>query len=534
MENNIFLRYMDKWKHYTALGQYDSLLHDASPIFEYAIQNGDSAMISASGTYIAQAFLFENKFDSAAHYLDYAVMYDNHMNPECSSVMESCLGILALKKELNYSESIKHYIKAFELLDENDYGKKIIIYANISHIYFIKDDSLGYYYANHAYNWASNHPVSDYHKGIAALTLAQMNLLRHDTNAAAVCLETVDSAMSHSPHEGVITMATLTKADMYSLCNKPHQAEQEYIRAMGICTKDDISAYTRILLHYARFMSGIHRYKEAIPMLEKGLTISYLYGNAENRQFLLSELHNTYASMGNQDKAMEYNDFYHKFNDSIQAFRTEKEFNHMEIQNQRLRYEYELRLKEIDSLKMARQYNSYIAILIIAITAIGTALIIYRQKTLYYRNNFEKYRQSVKRMDIQLQNSDRKESSDADKELYLRIESLMKNGKCYREKDISLNKLADMLDSNRVYVSKAINHYSGTSFHSYINMYRIAEATSILSESGDKVILKNLAEDLGYNSLQVFYRAFQKETGCTPNQFRHELKRQENYNNKLI
>lgn len=100
----------------------------------------------------------------------------------------------------------------------------------------------------------------------------------------------------------------------------------------------------------------------------------------------------------------------------------------------------------------------------------------------------------------------------------------MKVDKIFTQKDLSLDKLAEAAGSNRSYVSKAINNVSGMSFYNYVNMHRIREAARIIS-SGDDVTFKALADRLGYNSESIFYKAFSKEIGCTPGQYRKESRR---------
>ena len=121
-------------------------------------------------------------------------------------------------------------------------------------------------------------------------------------------------------------------------------------------------------------------------------------------------------------------------------------------------------------------------------------------------------------------------SSDMER-LYLRMEDLMKSG-AYRDKSLSLEKLAAMLDSNRTYVSNTVNQMAGCSFFQYLDSYRIKEASRVLSdpELSADVSLKALADDVGYSSPQVFHKAFKKETGVTPGFYRAEaLKIRDNH-----
>lgn len=52
------------------------------------------------------------------------------------------------------------------------------------------------------------------------------------------------------------------------------------------------------------------------------------------------------------------------------------------------------------------------------------------------------------------------------------------------------------------------------------------EATKILSDISYDAPLRSLAEELGYNSQSAFYRAFQKEIGCSPSRYREEVLKQ--------
>ena len=38
------------------------------------------------------------------------------------------------------------------------------------------------------------------------------------------------------------------------------------------------------------------------------------------------------------------------------------------------------------------------------------------------------------------------------------------------------------------------------------------------------MLFKQLADDIGYNSVTVFSKAFQRETGCTPSIYRKEVR----------
>lgn len=92
----------------------------------------------------------------------------------------------------------------------------------------------------------------------------------------------------------------------------------------------------------------------------------------------------------------------------------------------------------------------------------------------------------------------------------------------YRAVGMTIAALADQLDTPEHRLRSLINQRLGyRNFSAFLNRHRIAEARERLS-SRDEVDLPvlTIAMDLGYNSLPTFNRAFRRETGTTPSEFR--------------
>lgn len=118
-----------------------------------------------------------------------------------------------------------------------------------------------------------------------------------------------------------------------------------------------------------------------------------------------------------------------------------------------------------------------------------------------------------------------KGSESADEELFNKLEKLMREEKIYLSNEISLDRLASMLGTNRTYISRVINRYADRTFWGYVNMYRIADATRLLSNLDNDIQIKNLYEILGYNSAASFFRVFRDEVGLSPSKYREEVRR---------
>ena len=115
-------------------------------------------------------------------------------------------------------------------------------------------------------------------------------------------------------------------------------------------------------------------------------------------------------------------------------------------------------------------------------------------------------------------------ASSPSKELFQKIEEVMYGEKYFTRKGVTLEAVAEKVNSNRTYCSKAINAFAGCSFYKWLDALRIEEATRRIV-ADDTVLFKQLAEDLGYSSVSVFSKAFVNEIGCTPSNYREACRK---------
>ncbi|SHI52106.1 helix-turn-helix domain-containing protein [Pseudozobellia thermophila] len=104
---------------------------------------------------------------------------------------------------------------------------------------------------------------------------------------------------------------------------------------------------------------------------------------------------------------------------------------------------------------------------------------------------------------------------------YKELTRLLAQEKMYREANLSLGAMADMLDISGTYLSQLVNKLGGQNFSDHINSYRVIEAKDMLTDPKyeDYTIL-SIGLEAGFNSKSTFYSAFKKHTGVTPTQFR--------------
>ena len=94
-----------------------------------------------------------------------------------------------------------------------------------------------------------------------------------------------------------------------------------------------------------------------------------------------------------------------------------------------------------------------------------------------------------------------------DQFLYDRCCRYMADRKPFLVESFSLGDLASVLFTNKVYLSKTINYYSGKNFRSYINYYRVMYAMELFRKN-KSLTVSELGALAGFHSGTTFNQAF--------------------------
>ena len=101
------------------------------------------------------------------------------------------------------------------------------------------------------------------------------------------------------------------------------------------------------------------------------------------------------------------------------------------------------------------------------------------------------------------------------------LESIIVENRYYQDNTLTLQKLAQLLGTNRQYLSNYINQEKHVSFYDYINDFRLEEAKRLLEskDEGNKHSVEEISLMSGFNSYITFLRSFKKKYGQTPLQY---------------
>lgn len=102
-----------------------------------------------------------------------------------------------------------------------------------------------------------------------------------------------------------------------------------------------------------------------------------------------------------------------------------------------------------------------------------------------------------------------------------RLEAYMNDTKIYQNPKLSLQMLSEALEVSTRYISFAINQGQDKNFFDFVNDYRIEEAKKLLlGNKTSQWTVAAVSKEAGFNSRDAFYRAFKKNCGMTPTQYR--------------
>ncbi|MCR9141202.1 MAG: helix-turn-helix transcriptional regulator [bacterium] len=104
-----------------------------------------------------------------------------------------------------------------------------------------------------------------------------------------------------------------------------------------------------------------------------------------------------------------------------------------------------------------------------------------------------------------------------------RLKRLMESDRAYHDENLSLDDLAIALRMNPEQLSQFLNKQLGKNFSTFINEYRIKEASELLLKDPKRTVL-SIAYAVGFNSSSVFHEAFRRFAGTTPGKYRRNAR----------
>ena len=452
------------------------------------------------------------------------------------------LGLYEQNVTCDYYRSLNYYREGCDIAERC--GHRLLyclLVANIAEVLTLRNEEAGLEYAEKCYllGRQNNDPYLIY---CGAISMARNLCLNRKMEEAWRYTREADRLSKRYDFKN--------RSDIYNTYGEIALEAGDYMKA-GLYYEQAIrehgfsqAAYVvSTYVGYGRALIAQKKYKSALEKLQIGKEISEKNITSLFRREVYLLLSACYDRLGEPKETLEY---YKKYTaESFRLYNEDKERTEKELM---VRYETEKRNKELVQKNMLLQKEQNRVMALVGITFVILIVVLlfyinYRRKNRLYKQIVResvdwlaKERQFSKRIaeqEKQLQEligkagavdggrySGSSLNKDSQQELFGRLERLMQNDQVYKNSLFTREKMAELLGTNRTYLSQTINEQTGLTFTHYMNKYRIEEARRILADPQDDTPIKAIAADLGFSSVTTFYTLFKAAVQMSPDQYR--------------
>lgn len=542
---------------YLNKADYDNAIKYGKRLFDIGYTEGDYDRAAIySHICLGQAYMMTGNVKEAYSHLGQAQLIgETNKNDSALCSIYNGLGLYCSNVKKDYYRSLAYFFKGIEAAKRSRYDRLYsILLTNIAGIYYLEADTTGLKYALECYQLGQKRQDT-YLIYSGATNTAYMYYLKGDYQQAIRYLKEAETVMLGGDYHDQSNVYNLYGHIMRHL-GRLDEATRYYRKSLAKKGQSNVSSAINAYQGYAEVLMERRQYAAAINMLLTGLTLSYHQGSTVYRSDLLRSLAQCYEASDKPTEALRYYKLFQRETDSL--FNAEKERAVEEI---RAKYDIERQenLIKQNQLELQEKENKmFLLVACLVCFAIVAALLYYlyyRKNKLYLaivRQNQEAFRreeqlrhqlaerQGEAGQDSTLSIPNEKEpikpsplpsekyaasslTEEKKQDLYKQLENLLIEQRVYTDNMLTKEKVAEMLGTNRTYLSQIINEQTNQSFTQFITGFRTREAVRQLSAPDNQIPLKALSAELGFNSMTTFYRQFQLATGMTPNQYRNKV-----------
>ena len=484
--------------------------------------------------------------DSAAynHLGQARINGENARNDSALCSVYNGLGLYAYNLENDPYSALHYFFLGLDAAQRSKYERlRGILLANIASVYYVRRDTVGLKYSLQTYELGhrQNSPHLIY---IGASTTAYMYFLQRKYEQALDYVKEAEFLMQQNGFydQGLVyAIYGMTVAEL----GATRQAVKLFRKGLETAETNQPSTQVFLLYGYAHALGREGRHDEAITLLQQALALTDGNHFRVFRHDVVNELSIVYERMERYADALACMRSLSAETDSLFSISKEKVISDLRIQYDSEHMENELQQRRLELLQREKKEQLLLGVLVILVLIAAGTFYLYRHKNRLYLTIVRQKQESLRR-EQQLQDTIRRMNEgnifpspsvaeDAEKKyvnspltdekkhvLFQNLEHCMTDQGIYRDKLLTKEKVADLLGTNRTYLSQVINEQTGQTFTQYVNRYRLDEAIRLLGDPQADITLKGIASDVGFSSMTTFYKVFQTNVGMSPKEYREK------------
>lgn len=537
----------DKAYGHISKGEYQETERVCQEILQNTVWGGQEWFYTYALIYQGQARIMLGKTQEGLQdLLEAKRLAETQHNDSALCSVYNGLGLYEQNVNCDYYRSLNYYREGCDIAERC--GHQLLyslLVANIAEVLTLRNEETGLEYAEKCYllGRQNNEPYLIY---CGAISMARNLCLNRKMEEAWRYTREADRLSKRYDFEN--------RSDIYNTYGEIARESGDYVKAElyyeQAIREHGFSQAAYIVstyVGYGRALIAQKKYKSALEKLLTGKEISEKNITSLFRREVYLLLSACYDRLGESKEALEY---YKKYTtESFRLYNEDKERTEKELM---VRYETEKRNKELaqKSMLLQKEQNRVMALVGITFVVLIIVLLLYinyRKKNRLYKQivresvdwlaKERQFSRQIAEQEKQLQELTGKGGSaegvrysgsslnkDSQQELFGRLERLMQNDQVYKNSLFTREKMAELLGTNRTYLSQTINEQTGLTFTHYMNKYRIEEARRILADLQDDTPIKAIAADLGFSSVTTFYTLFKAVVQMSPDQYRKHVR----------
>ena len=496
-------------------GNYEKMLALCKEFYEVS-QKGHSDLFRAyaSSDYGQELILLDDP-DKGKQLLDEALQlaYEYEEDTVMLEIYNG-LGLYEHATNKNYYAAGEYYLKSLEYARRCDKEKLFGVLCNIGAVFNAVDDTTGLKYIEEAYHIAeeTNNPTD--RMNVAHRMIYQMDLRGNDEEM----LKWQNVYMENLPQPRRVVSENKVKAQI-AFRQKDYARAKQHIdiaTATADTTKNiQISEKTYVVGLKAAILHELGRYEESNKWLEK---CEGLEQNANNkkRQDIVRLYAKNYEKMGNYAKAVEYQKLLSGYLEEEANTERIHIFKAKEVAHDVAQKDEEIKLqKQKARLYLWMNVGALLACVLLAALCIYLYLLFNTQRRLT--------KVVVERAKAYEEKEEEKKKQVDQRylKLFEDIKQKLEDNQLFKDQNLSRDYLAELLGTNRTYISEAVKMVTGMTVPQYVNYLRCCEAErKLLDKDATVSNLATLGKELGFVSLSAFQVAFKRHTGMTLSAYR--------------
>ncbi len=504
----------------------------ANEMYDLTLQDSNSSAHGNACFYLGASELFVADSEKGADLLRKALeISETNHNDSLTGKVYNCLGIYEAKVNANYYLAQQLFLRSLEYPDMNG-----SVYSNLAQLARLQKDTTGMAYARECFQYGidNNEPYYVY-SGLISMTEFQIQM--EDYSGAEATLQKARREADIQQY------ADRSRLDFLYAVILSHLNDTYKSNEILLSLHDSVQANYPIYLAELQFVIGKNFEKQGDLLasnewLENAIQTGKDNSSSDYIGMIYRQLSDNYHALGDDMSALKYMAKALDFQENASKSERERMIKERTMTDMMMKRE-----KEIAVAKQKMQTNKIAMLSFAFISLCLLIIIIYVVRSLRKRNNLyrhivsnnlalikekERFMTRIEELESLAECNDAKKSPNLkpskSKSLFDSLQSLMLDKKLYRNPLLTREDIISTLETNSTYLTNCIKENADMNYSQYINSFRVADAIGILSDKNRlSTPIKDISEEVGFNSLTTFFKLFQQATGMSPAAYRKSL-----------